>query len=120
LVDEYGRCVGEDNVAVVRHGQFRIDHFQTPELAANLGCVGKVLFAELGGIPVCYECYGAKVVVLLALGLTLYAQNLARVSVLHNVGDGAFDDGDVWSRLGSGAQFRDEFAMVEGAALGPL
>ena len=70
LVDEDGGCVGEDDVAVVGHGQLGVDHFEAPEFTAHLGLVGDVFFAELGGVAVGYEGHGAKVVVLLPGGLT--------------------------------------------------
>lgn len=68
LVDEDGRCVGEDDVAVVGHGELGVDHFEAPEFAAHLGLVGDVFFAELGVVAVGYEGYGAEVVVLLSRG----------------------------------------------------
>lgn len=113
LVDEDRGGVGENDMAVVRHGEFGVDHLEAVELAADLGLIGQVLLAELRGIAVGDEGDGAKVVVFVALGLALNAQHLACVSVLDDVGNGALDDGDVGGGLGGGAQLRDELAVVE-------
>jgi hypothetical protein len=120
LVDEDRGRVGEDDMAVVGHGQLGVDHLEAPELAADLGLVGQVRLAELGGVAVGDQRDGAEVVVLCARRLALDAQDLARVAVGDDVGDGALDDGDVRGGLGGGAQLRDELAVVERAALGLL
>ena len=120
LVDEDRGRVGEDDVAVEGHGQLGIDHLKAPELAADLGLVGQVLLAELGGVAVGDQRDGTEVVILCARGLALDAEHLARVAVLDDVRDGALDDGDVRGALGGLAQLRDELAVVERAALGLL
>ena len=69
LVDEDWRCVGEDDVTMVWHGELGVDHLEAPELAAYLGLVRDEFFAELGGVTICHEGDGTEVVVLLSGGL---------------------------------------------------
>lgn len=115
LVDEDGGRVGEDDVAVVGHGEDGVDEFEAVEFAADLRGVGEVRLAELGGVAVSDEGDGAEVVILCAGRLAFDAQDLARMAVLDHVGDGGFDDGDIGGGGGGGAQLGDELAVVEGA-----
>ena len=52
LVDENWWLVAEDDVTVVGHGQFRVNHLETPKLATDLGLVRVVFLPELGSIAV--------------------------------------------------------------------
>lgn len=117
LIDEDWGCVGEDDVAVVGHGEFCIDHLQTPELTADLRLVRDIVFSELGSVAVSYKSHSTKIAVFLAIALAFNAQDLACVITLHNICDGGLDNCDVGRSLGGSAQFRDEAAVVEGPTL---
>lgn len=117
LIDQDGRGVGQDDVAVIGARQLGVDELEAPELGAHLGLVLDVGLAELAGVAVGDERQGAEVVVALAVGLAFDAEDLVGVRALHHVGDGRLDDGYVGGGAGGGAQLADEAAVVEGATL---
>lgn len=79
LVDENGRGVAEDDMAVVGHGQLRVDQLQAVESAPHLGRLLDVALPELGCIAVGDQRQRAEVVIWFSLRRRLDTQDAVGV-----------------------------------------
>lgn len=104
LVDEDWWCIGEDDMAVVGHGKFSVDKFESPEFAADLGLMWDKFFPKLGGVSVCNECDCTKKVILFTSRPALHTKHLTSITALYNICDGGLDNGNVRCRSGFCAQ----------------